>query len=239
MDERPPRWAYTPAPVDLEPLSSFVTAFPRAVATSAHFVTQPLAISTVGIVLALAPTGCDQSPPEPAPRKTEAPAPAPAPSLAFTAPPTWSLDKAATQGTYRAKYTIPTAGDAKHPATLLVQNLGRGPKAAEEALDQLTRDFEGPKGEDGKASRPGVKRATLDRAAHPTSTLEVRGTYRFPLGPRRRGRAAAEVLKENWVALAAVVTAPDGTRWLFRVVGPADTVDGARSAFQSMVAAAR
>jgi len=237
MDERAPRWAYTPTPVDLKPTSSFVTAFPAAVATSPHFVTQPLTILAVGIVLALAPTGCDKTPPEPAPHKTKAPAPAP--SLAFTAPPTWTLDKAATQGTYRAKYSIPTAGDAKHPATLLVQNLGRGPKASEEALDQLTRDFEGTKRDDGSADRPSVKRATLDDAQHPTSTLEVRGTYRFPLGPRRRGRAAAEVLKDDWVAVAAVVTTPDGTRWLFRVVGPADTVDGARSAFQSMVAAAR
>lgn len=200
--------------------------------------THRLSVIAVGIVLTLTPTGCDNAPAELAPRKTKAPPP-PAPSLDFTAPPTWTLDKTASQGTYRAKYTIPTAGDAKHPATLLVQNLGRGPKAAEDALDQLTRDFEGPKTDDGSASRPAIKRATLDDAAHPTSTLEVRGIYRFPLGPRRNGRAAAEVLKENWVALAAVVTVPDGTRWLFRLVGPADTVDGAHSAFNSMVAAAR
>ncbi len=237
MDERPPRWAYTPVPVDLDPTSSFVTAFPRAVATRAQFVTQRLILIAVGILLALVPTGCDNAPPEPASRKTKAPPPPPA--LDFTAPPTWTLDKTGSQGTYRAKYTIPTAGDAKHPATLLVQNLGRGPKAAEDALDQLARDFEGPKSDDGSARQPDIKRATLDDATHPTSTLEVRGTYRFPLGPRRNGRAAAEVLKENWVALAAVVTAPDGTRWLFRVVGPADTVDGAHSAFDSMVAAAR
>jgi len=203
-------------------------------------VTRKPAIIAVAILLGLAPTGCDESPPELPPRQREAPAPKAAPSLSFAAPPTWTLDKSADEGTYRAKYTIPTSGDAKHPATLLVQNLGRGTKGSDAALDQLAKDFEGQKPAEGEGagSSPVIERTTLDEATHPTTFLEIRGTYRFPLGPRRKGRPAAEVLKEDWVALAAVVAVPEGPRWLFRLVGPADTVDGARSAFRSMVAGA-
>ncbi|MEM6791464.1 MAG: hypothetical protein AAF715_28355 [Myxococcota bacterium] len=194
-------------------------------------------VAMTAIVVALA--GCEEPPPEPpARRKPAAAAPTAAPALSYRAPPTWVRDKTATSGVNRDRYRIPTAGDAVHPATLVVQRLGRGTRAVDVALDELTEAFEGRKAEDGKREPKVVRRERVDGAALPTTLLEIRGTYRFPLGPQRGGRAAAEVLKEDWVALAATVTADDGARWLFRLVGPSDTVDGARSAFRSMVAAA-
>lgn len=169
--------------------------------------------------------GCEEAPAEPA----GTPAPKAAPSvkeLAWTVPPTWSLVKAAGRGEYRAKYTIPHQGDAKTSAELLVKRLGgsRNVTAAKAALDELAGEFEGPKANE-------AKRRAEERAGHPVEILEIEGTYRMGMGPKRKGRAMAAVIKEDWAGLGAAVITDDRGTWLFRLVGPQDAVEAARSSF--------
>lgn len=174
-------------------------------------------------------SGCSRSAPEPEPSR-ERPALVDAePSLRWTAPASWSLEKAADSGRYRAKYTVPAQGNSEHPAEVLVTSLGVGAAEGLDApLQELEADFGGP-----GAATP--VRRTRRAGRFELRELEVAGTYKFPMGPRLRNRPVAQVLKEGWRAIAVAVVAPDGERWFFRIVGPDDAVQAARSSFQAMI----
>ena len=47
--------------------------------------------------------------------------------------------------------------------------------------------------------------------------------------------AIAQVIKENWRGIGVGVRAPDGDLWFFRLVGPDDAVQSARSPFLAML----
>lgn len=177
--------------------------------------------------LLLAMTGCESAPAEPTPSRPK-PVQERAPSLEWTAPPTWNVERTAESGEYRAKYSIPTSGDAKHPAELLVSRIGNAD--VEERLEALLADFEGP----GKEA---AKREELTVGELTVSVLEVGATYKFPMGPPigPNKKAPAHVIKDNWRAIGAGVKTKDRGNWFFRLVGPSDTVEGARSAFMAML----
>jgi hypothetical protein len=176
-------------------------------------------------------TACEDKLDEPAPsprRSTLQQSAKPIKTLTWTPPPTWNVERTAQRGEYRAKYSIPTAGDAKHPAELLVSKIGSA--SVDEKLSALLAEFEGE----------GVKKATREEMKvgdYTVKILEVGATYKFPMGPPMgpKGKRAAHVIKENWRALAAGVETNDRGNWFFRLVGPNDTVEGARSAFIAMM----
>lgn len=181
--------------------------------------------AVLSVLLGMA--SCESAPAEPTPSKPRA-APERAPSLEWTAPPTWNVERTAESGEYRAKYSIPTSGDAKHPAELLVSRIGNAD--VKERLDALLADFEGP----GKEA---AKRQELTVGDFTVTVLEVGATYKFPMGPPigPNKKAPAHVIKDNWRAIGAGVTTKDRGNWFFRLVGPSDTVEGARSAFMAML----
>ena len=183
-------------------------------------------ITIVGLVTALLlACSCDSAPPEPTSAPTKA-APRAA-ALKWKVPPTWTLTKSAERGKYRAKYEVPPQGDAKHPAELLIYKTDD----ADADLDDLTKQFEGQ----------GAKSPTIDnKKVGPLGVrlLEIGGTYRFPMGPamgKQKKRHAAHVLKSDWRALGAAVATPNRGKWVFRLVGPSDTVSAAKSSFHNMI----
>lgn len=177
-----------------------------------------------------AAVGCEDAAPEPTSTPHVATTKS-AKTLVWKAPPTWNVERTADKGEYRAKYTIPTTGDSKHPAELLVSKLGGGKQGDIDAkLAAVLTEFEGE----------GVKNAQrkeLTVGDYQVKVLDVGGTYKFPMGPPvgPNQRRAAHVIKENWRALVAGVETKDRGDWFFRLVGPNDTVEGSRSAFMSML----
>ena len=177
----------------------------------------------VAVCLALT-IGCDRAPAEPGPSKRPAQS-APKPdSLKWDAPATWTLDKSGEKGRYRAKYSIQPRGDDKHPAEMLVTKLPKN-ETLESELTRISRSFE------KKLSPP--KRQNLKAGAFQATLVDLDGTYKMGMGPvvpgSRGKRQAAYVLQEGWYGLAAGVDAGTKGRWLFRLVGPRETVQAARS----------
>lgn len=165
--------------------------------------------------------------PEPVPERLHLP-PAPS-SLTWNAPASWSLDKSANIGSYRAKYTVPAQGDAPNPAEVLVTRIGLGGlPELEPPLAELQRDFEGPE------ASSSTRRARTVRGFD-LRELEIAGTYKFSVGPRLKQRAVAQVLQKNWRAVGVGVRTPSGELWFFRLVGPEHAVQAARSSFLSML----
>jgi hypothetical protein len=198
------------------------------VAPAEEDVTAP-SLSLTYVAFALLLGACDTSPAEPTPASAAA-RPA-AKEIRWTAPPTWNVERTAEHGLYRAKYTIPSSGDAKSPAEMLVQHLGTGKTADPEAkLTEFLGEWEGP----GLAQ---AKRDKLSAGQLDILTVEVAATYKMPMGPQigPQKKAAAQVIKENYRGLGAVVKTADRGNWFFRLVGPSDTVEASRSAFLSLL----
>jgi len=75
------------------------------------------------VTTALFATGCERAPAEPTASDAGArPVPTAQP-LTWTAPPTWDIERAADRGLYRAKYTVPKAGDAKLNSEVMVSRI--------------------------------------------------------------------------------------------------------------------
>lgn len=170
--------------------------------------------------------GCQDPPPEPTPPPSSA-APTRSKDLQWQAPAAWQLEKDAPSGNYRAKYAVPSQGDAKLAAELMVQRF-TGPSQLEQERDYVVGLFEktdGPKTDTGKAGELDV------------TWIEIAGDYKFPMGPPmgKTRKHSAHVIKSDWTAIMALVKTPQHGHWFFRMVGPKDTVAAARSTFRSMI----
>lgn len=183
-----------------------------------------LVSATLAGLMATIPLGCEDPPEEPA--GTRRPVTKREP-LSWTVPGGWNVDRTADSGIYRGKYTIPTAGDAKHPATLLIWTVDTAKELETERAD-LIAAFEKRKEAPAETKKVGDFDVTL---------TEVSGRYKFPVGEPmgKTKKFPAHVLKDDWRALMATVDTHGRGRWVFRVVGPSDTVASARGAFRAMI----
>ncbi len=174
---------------------------------------------------------CEQAPAEPTPSPSAARPVRTANSLSWTAPPTWNVERVANQGLYRAKYTVPMAGDAKHTAEVMVSRVdaARGGDL-QETIAGFLGLFEG-------AGKTPPKPEQLEVGDFEVTWVEVAGTYRFPMGPPvgPKKQAAAHVLKKGWRGVVAGVKTKSRGSWFFRLVGPDDSVAAARSSFRTMI----
>lgn len=194
----------------------------------------PLALA---VLLPWVAPACEQAPPEPLPasvgtRTRTAPRD---PGWTWTVPASWTTEKTATSGRYRAKYRVPPAGDDVHPAEVLVERVGRG--SAEDLDESLRRwrdAFESLAPETGREDQ-------LTAGGVRIRMVELAGTYKFPMGPPLGpgGRHAAHVLKPGWRGIGAGVHTPRGELFWFRLVGPDDTVAAARSAMLALLKSIR
>lgn len=173
--------------------------------------------------------GCSRAPAEPEPSRIKPQATVSSTALQWTVPPSWSVERLAERGKYRAKYQIPQSGNDKHPANLLVSRPPSSAAGTQPQLDELTAAFE--------RHTDGPRTDAFEVKGLSVKMLEIAGTYRFPVGPAmgKTKRHAAHVMKEGWRALAASVDAKDRGQWFFRLVGPDETVQAAKSSFRSMI----
>ena len=72
-------------------------------------------------------------------------------------------------------------------------------------------------------------------------TVEVKGTYKIDLGPKLGPgkRPPAQMVRENYRLVGAVVKTPDRGNWFFKMVGPDESVLAAKSAFRAMLESVR
>jgi len=188
-------------------------------------------VATLLLAGSLLAFGCSRRSPEPEARTARPVERGEVPGLTFSAPASWTLERSAEKGLYRAKYVVPAQGNAPNPAEVLVTRIGRGEAEGLDApLAELQKDFE------GEASRSPQRREREVRGFL-LRELEIAGTYKFPMGPKVGKRHVAQVMKEAWRAIGVGVRAPDGELWFFRLVGPDDAVQAARSPFLAMLEA--
>ncbi len=186
------------------------------------------AVAMLALSLAAA-SSCSRSPAAPEPEAKRAVMPA-SKKLSWTVPAIWTTEKTAKRGLYRAKYKIPIAGNAKHPADLLVTHIGKISKAELDAkFTELIAEFESP------SEHP--RRKSFDVGGIAVRMEEIAGTYKFPMGPAvgPKKKHAAHMLKKEWRGIGASAKTATRETWFFKLVGPDDAVQAARSAFENML----
>jgi hypothetical protein len=184
-------------------------------------------------IAALAPA-CSKSPSEP-----EAPSGSAAtisvPPLAWDVPGSWSISEFPKGGQKKAVYKVPKAGNDKEDAELTVAFFGTGsegdePKRFKEAFAQ----FDGDVGAT-------AQRDALDVKGTKVEIADVAGTYKIsltpPVGPTKR--SPVQMVKPTYRMMLAVVKTSDRGNWYFKLVGPDETVQAARSGFRTVLESVR
>jgi hypothetical protein len=192
-------------------------------------------LSRLAAAALLALPACNKAPAEPEahPSSSSDSAPAVAP-LIWDAPPAWAKLEVS-GGPKKAAYQVAMAGDDKEEAEAQVLFFGTGAKGDPAAnFKEWFDQFDGNVG-------AGASREAFAAHQLQVETVEVSGTYKIPLTRPPRGRKAAPVqmVKNKWRLYGAVVRTPDRGNWFFKLVGPDETVQAAKSAFRAMVESAR
>ena len=186
----------------------------------------------LGLILAAA---CSRAPSEPEPEaKTTAPSTG-VKALSFAPPGTWNQVDSSTSGEKRATYKVPKVGGDKEDAELTVWFYGTGSGGdAAPHVDEWLRFFQGDPQKDSRRETVTVDGRTIDFA-------ETAGKYKMPVGPPigPNKKTPMQIVKEDFRMLVGVVHTAEQGNWFFRVIGPNDTVESARDAFQTMVREAR
>jgi len=178
---------------------------------------------------------CSKSPAEP----DKAPDPAastPAVSpLLWDKPPSWTTLPAPPSGPKKASYQINHVGNDKEESSLDVFFFGTGSKGDpdknfKEWFDQFDGDV---------AST--AKRESFDVHGIKVETVEVQGTYKVALGPPvgPQKKASVAMVKKDFRMIGAVVKTPDRGNWFFKLTGPDETVQSARSVFRGLLESIR
>lgn len=187
------------------------------------------------IALALTSAACSKAPAEPEPQKAAASsAPAVAP-LAWDPPGTWTVLPVPPTGVKKAAYKVPKVANDKEEAEVNVVFLGTGEKGdPTKVFKEWFDQFDGNVG-------PGAKREQFDVKAFKIETVEVNGTFKMslapPVGPKKK--SPVQMVKEGYRLYGAVVKTPERGNWYFRMTGPDETVQSARSAMRAMLESVR
>ncbi|XYH92422.1 hypothetical protein ACMHYB_31655 [Sorangium sp. So ce1128] len=195
-----------------------------------------LARAATMALVALAVPACSRSAPEPEPSPPSAASGAPtAAPLAWDVPGSWAALDVPRAGPRKALYKVPRAANDKEDVEVQVLSFGLGSKGDVEAnFKEWFAQFDGEVG--AKA-----RRESFEVRGMRVETVEVAGTYTIALGPKAgaRKRASVEMVKDGYRLLGAAVRTPDRGNWFFRMVGPDETVQSARSAFRGLIESVR
>jgi hypothetical protein len=180
---------------------------------------------------------CNRTPAEPeskaSPAETSAPAVTP---LAWDAPGTWTLvTEGQRSGPKKAVYKIPKVGNDKEEAELTVFFFGTGSEGdVSKRFSEWFGEFDGNVGAT-------AQRESFEARGLKVEMADAAGTFKIALGPKvgPQKKAPMQMVKENYRLLGAVVKTPDRGNWFFKLVGPNETVQAARSAFRSLLESAR
>jgi hypothetical protein len=185
--------------------------------------------SLVAALVVAALAACNKAPAEPdAPEASAAPPLAP---LVWDAPASWIQLDVRPGRPERASYNL---GGAAGHAEVHVFFFGTGPGGdPPKTFKQWFGQFDGDAG--GGAVREHFKAHGFD-----VETVEVAGTYKVDMGPQMPGRKQPmQMVKKDYRLLGAVVRTPDRGNWFFKLTGPEEAVQAARSGFHTMLEGVR
>lgn len=195
---------------------------------------RPLAAAIALVHATFALAACSKAPAEPdAPTRATAEAVTP---LAWDAPGTWTVLTVPPTGPKKAAYHVHTAGNDKEEAELNVVYLGTGEKADpvkvfKDWFDQF----------DGSVGPTAAREQFKAKSGLDVETVEVSGTFKMsltpPAGPKKR--SPVQMVKQGYRLYGGVVRTKDRGNWYFRMTGPDETVQAARSAMRAMLETAR
>jgi len=185
------------------------------------------------VPVALALSACNKAPAEPdrpASSSAEPPAPAVAPLL-WDAPGSWTKLQPPPSGPKKASYRVDKVGNDKEEAEMTVYFFGTGSKGDPAAnFKEWADQFDG-------AAGAGARREQIEVRGFKVETIEIKGTFKISLTPPARGhrRSPVQMVKNDWRLYGAVVRTTDRGNWFFKLVGPDETVQSAKSAFRGML----
>jgi hypothetical protein len=177
------------------------------------------------VAAALLPA-CNRAPAEPDAAPTaSAAAPAVAPLL-WDTPGTWTRLETPPNTPVRASYRIARTGNDKEDAEVNVYYFGTG------SLGDPATAFKAWLGQFEGEAASAARREQLTVKGFGVETVDVAGTYKIGLTPPVRGKShpPVQMVKEHWRLYGAVVKTPDRGNWFFKLTGPDETVQSARSA---------
>lgn len=192
-----------------------------------YFAERTLAL---GLLAALG-SACSKTPAEPEPPSAQAPKSPAVRPLAYDVPGAWTVLEAPRTGPKKAIYKVPKTGDDKEEAELTVVFFGTGSGGDEDTrFSELFALFDGDVGKT-------AARETFEVGAMTVETFDVVGTYKVALAPPMRGKKQSpiQMVKDRYRMLGAVVKTKDRGNWFFKLVGPDDTVQAARSSFRAVL----
>ena len=186
------------------------------------------------LALALALPACSRAPDEPEPSAAASSAPAVAP-LAWDVPGSWTTLDVPRTGPKKAAYKAPKAADDKEDVEVHVLFYGTGSQGDPEKHFRAWFDqFDGDVGKDAKRERLEVRGMEIE-------TVEVAGTYKISLtpgaGPNKK--SPVQMVKKGSRLVGAVVKTKDRGNWFFKMTGPDETVQSARSALRGLLESVR
>ncbi|WP_104982513.1 hypothetical protein [Sorangium cellulosum] len=155
--------------------------------------------------------------------------------LRWDVPGGWTALDVPRGGPQKAVYRVPRSGDDKDDAEVHVLWFGLGSKGDVEAnFKEWFSQFDGDVG-------ARARRGAFEVRGLRVETVEASGTYAIALGPKAvaRKRAPVEMVKDGYRLLGAAVRTPDRGTWFFRMVGPDETVQSARSALRILLESVR
>jgi hypothetical protein len=193
----------------------------------------------LAIALAALAPACNHAASEPDGPSTTPSATPSLPPVAWDTPGSWTTmnaPNAPRSGAKKASYNVPKAGNDKEEGEVLVTFNGTGDKGDpartyKEWFDQF----------DGNLGATAKREEFVNSHGLKVETVEVAGTYKValapPVGPQKK--AAVQMVKNNFRLVGAVVKTPDRGNWFFKLTGPDETVQSARSALRALLESAR
>jgi hypothetical protein len=177
-------------------------------------------------------SACSRAPAEldVTPSSSSSPPPTVAP-LTWEVPGAWPSTGVPKGGQKRAEYKVPKAGNDKDDAELTVAFFGTGSEGDDaRRFKEAFALFDGDVG-------ASAQREDFDVNALKVSLADVVGTYKISLTPPvgAQKRSPVQMVKPSYRMLIAVVKTPDRGNWFFKLVGPDETVQAARSGFRSVL----
>jgi hypothetical protein len=178
---------------------------------------------------------CSRAPDEPEPAQAaSASAPAVAP-LQWDVPGSWTALDAPRSGPRKAAYKVPRAANDKEDVEVHVLFYGTGSQGdVEKNFASWFDQFDG----DVAAT---AKRETFEVRGMQIEMVDVTGTYKVALAPPRGAakKSPVEMVKKGHRLLGAVVRTADRGNWFFKMTGPDETVQSARSALRGLLDSVR
>jgi hypothetical protein len=195
---------------------------------------RPALAAAALLALLAAPSACSRAPSEP---EQAQPAPASAPAVAplqWDVPGGWTTLDVARAGERRAAYKVPRAANDKEDAEVHVLFHGTGSQGdVEKNFRAWFAQFDGD-------AASAAKREVFEVRGMQVEMVEVSGTYKVALGPPRgQKKSPVEMVKKGHRLLGAAVKTADRGNWFFKMTGPDETVQSARSAMRSLLESAR